>query len=284
MRPVPPPYLPIPMAAVGRGPALPQDLLLWGWLRLREGAGPAPTPLPAKAYIARCLKTGRDTVAAALDRLTRTDPPLLVLYDGRQPDGRHGPCYRTSVPQESRADAARRSFPPPRAGESDAARRNIPHDVTEPQTNTKKEKETDDRAASLSLYPALFRKGLNDEQQRIVRAAFPFGCSPAQLRRLMQAAATAERQGCTPSFIAYAVRVTMGGDDAPWDALARQVRFLKTDLHNLREEFGTDIAGIASLRDWLDAHRGDPTVKAYIRGFPGTRERCNALLRWRRDL
>ena len=107
MRPVPPPFLPIPLAALGRPPARPQDLLVWGWLRLREGQ--APTPLPAKAYIARCLHVRRETVSATLERLTRTDPPLLFLHPGRGEDGRPATLYRTA---DLEPEAARRVTPP----------------------------------------------------------------------------------------------------------------------------------------------------------------------------
>jgi hypothetical protein len=315
MRPVPPPYLPIPMAVLGRRPALPQDLLLWGWLRLREGSG--PTPLPPKAYIARCLRVHRDTVTGALDRLARTYPPLLVLHGGRGRGGRPRTTYQTADLTGSGADASpptadgdgdpgsrtirhepRRGSPIPAtrpgtgcgtrphppADAPDASCRTGPHDVIEPQTNPEKEKGNHGPAADLSLYPALFRDGLNDEERRIVRSAFPYGCSPAQLRRLMQAVVAASREGCPASFIAYGVRVLVEDDDAPWDALARQVAFLKEDMRRTAVEFDEPLFRIPDFRDWLDAHRDDAEVRAWIQEVEGRRMRCNCLLVWRHDL
>jgi hypothetical protein len=125
---------------------------------------------------------------------------------------------------------------------------------------------------------------LNDEQRRVVRSAFPYGCTPAQFRRLMQAVVATEREGCTASFIAYGVRVVIEDDDAPWDALARQVEFLKEDMRRTVVRFEAPLFRIPDFRDWLEAHRRDPEVRSWIQEVEGRRMRCNCLLVWRHDL
>ena len=285
MRPVPPPFLPIPLSALGRPPARGQDLLVWGWLRLREGQ--APTPLPAKAYIARCLHVRRETVSATLERLTRTDPPLLFLHPGRGEDGRPAILYRTA---DLEPEAARRVTPPSPKGEPDrlesttarpklghppgqesatarpklghppgqesaTARPKLGHDVIEETSETTERQREEPATDSVSLFPEAYRNDLNDTQRRLVRSAFPFGCTAAQFRRLMQGVVSAKRSGCPDTFIAYGVGALLEDDQAPWEALARQVEFLREDVREVGICFKAPIYDVPALRAWLSAHR-----------------------------
>jgi hypothetical protein len=317
MRHVPTPFLTIPMAAVGRPPARPQDLVLWGWLRLREGTG--PTPLPARAYMARCLNVTRRTVAAALDRLCRTDPPLLVITPGRAEDGRIATCYTTAdldaapfpppvappatpasaaepqgcaataqVPAAAPVAAAERAQPGAQEAATEGAEKAQPP-APEPRTvgavsaHDRKEQKangnTDKQAEAVSLFPAGFHDGLTDEQRRLVRSAFPYGCTLNQFRRLMQEVVSAERSGHAASFIAYGLRTVANGE-APWDALARHVALLQDDVRWAASHFDPGLYDARTLRAWLAACRDDPAVRAWAQEDPGRRARCNALFRW----
>jgi hypothetical protein len=119
---------------------------------------------------------------------------------------------------------------------------------------------------------------LNDEQLRVVRTAFPHGCSLRQFQCLMQAVTTAERLGVPHAYLERALAWD-SPDMTPWKMLEHHVERLRKDASEAAWMFDKPLRDIRAYLRFIaaDSSINDPQVRSWVRGDGDRRRRANAL-------
>jgi len=293
MRKVPPPFISMPLA-LARMRGLPAaDKILWQFLRWREREKDQESRLPERTYLARCTGTHRNNVLRGLKRLLAADL-IQVRAVGPRRLGRV--YYRTLLPQ-----ACAQLPPGPPANRDGGA---VPHtdapvhqEVAPPQRSgaprcTRAVHKEENSKDANSIERTAGRNGptygglslcsldwFSETDKKVLVAAFPFGCTQAQMQALMQAVMAAAREGVPGSYMAWAI-VWPCEETAPWKRIEHQVRALRKDVAEVAYWMKTALGGVAGYVEYLGSHKQDADLRAHLRSYPSMRDRANACMMW----